>query len=94
MVREPVLVLQTNSYNFCRCSVIRQTSNVLDHKPGEGIAPRLGDGEAGTGGLERWLVGLAGSDPATVELWEFTGLVRSSLSENLPQATSIKLNEG
>ncbi len=69
--------LQTNSYNFCRCSVI---SYETDDKPGNGKAALLresDDGKHGTEESERWLVGVAGSDPATVELWEVMGLVRA-----------------
>ena len=73
------MVLQTNSYNFCRCSVIPHRPDASDDKPGNGKAPLqevAGDAEAGTGEPERWLVALAGSNPATVELWEVIGLVR------------------
>ena len=72
-------MLQTNSYNFCRCSVIPHRPDASDDKPGNGKAPLqevAGDAEAGTGEPERWLVALAGSNPATVELWEIIGLVR------------------
>lgn len=70
--RDPILVVQTYSYNFCRCSIIPLTPGTLEEIFSCGGAPELKQDTAPrTEGLgKHWQLGMAGSDPATVELWK------------------------
>ncbi|BDA43160.1 Guanine nucleotide-binding protein subunit beta-like protein [Coccomyxa sp. Obi] len=73
--RDPILVVQTYSYNFCRCSVIPSAPGTLEERlsSGDAAQPKQDTTPRTEGVRKAWLLGLAGSDPATVELWKVVG---------------------
>lgn len=84
VTREPSMTLQTNSYNFCRCSVAPEqaaSSQLGEEEPPSSAPSSAASAKAGkppTVIAAVRILGFAGSDPADVEIWRICDEVQRS----------------
>jgi hypothetical protein len=74
--REPALILQTKSYSFCRCAIGPASSS----SDPQHLADSGSQAAAASIDAPPAVIGFAGSDPATVEIWKIFPKVPLMLS--------------